>query len=109
MFSEPVQLAPRERAGATALLSKDALRRLHSTMQLIRACRTIQFSKRPRSSAEAITEPVFCLSASRRNTSWRIWESNPRPTACKAVALPTELIPRGNVDLVGLVRFELTT
>src|SRR5690606_7008148 len=25
---------------------------------------------------------------------WRRWESNPRPTACKAAALPTELRPR---------------
>ena len=27
-------------------------------------------------------------------SSWRIWDSNPRPQACKARALPTELIPR---------------
>ena len=53
---------------------------------------------------------------------WRIWGSNPRPQACKARALPTELIPRSRKNLpdigpalppgpaaVGLVRFELTT
>ena len=37
---------------------------------------------------------------------WRMTGSNRRPPACKAGALPAELIPRG---LVGLVGFEPTT
>src|SRR5262245_24926787 len=33
---------------------------------------------------------------------WRIRDSNPRPQACKARALPTELIPRRRVEEIGL-------
>src|SRR5687767_7411884 len=38
---------------------------------------------RPRSPGQGLT------------ATWRRWESNPRPPACKAGALPTELRPRG--------------
>src|SRR5688572_5079092 len=39
------------------------------------------------------------LSGTTRNL-WRIRESNPRPQACKARALPTELIPQITADVV---------
>ena len=50
-------------------------------------------------------------------TWWRIWDSNPRPQACKARALPVELIPQHlgrdlgpiYLILVGLVGVEPTT
>ena len=53
---------------------------------------------------------------------WSRWGSNPRPQACKARALPTELRPRGSgllyiatrdsdrkARVVGLERLELST
>src|SRR5690606_7343371 len=36
-------------------------------------------------------------------------DSNPRHTAWKAVALPTELLPRASEAVVGAARFELAT
>ena len=75
----------------------------------------IQFSKTSAKVRGGKRRTIYCLSAPRRFPSWRIWDSNPRPTACKAVALPTELIPRcqstvqTGAGVVGLVRFELTT
>src|SRR4051794_33073065 len=40
---------------------------------------------------------------------WRKWGSNPRPSACKADALPAELFPHSGKRAVGLERFELST
>jgi hypothetical protein len=54
---------------------------------------------------------VFDLVVSIR---WSVRDSNPRPPACKADALPAELTPRLGLpasppDAVGLERFELST
>ena len=45
----------------------------------------------------------------RVNTWWRMTGSNRRPPACKAGALPAELIPRELNSVVGLAGFEPAT
>jgi hypothetical protein len=71
-----------------------------------RATSTIQFSQIPRSLA-AETDHDSLMVTFGQATSWSIWDSNPRPQACKARALPAELMPR--LGVVGLERFELST
>jgi hypothetical protein len=45
------------------------------------------------SSASLFSELIFSESPYRRKNWWRHGDSNPRPIACKATALPTELYP----------------
>ena len=35
---------------------------------------------------------LYQLSYARKKSEWTRWGSNPRPTACKAAALPAELL-----------------
>ena len=58
----------------------------------------------PQLPSQAALEPAAQEQESPRQQSyqvlngWRRWESNPRPPACKAGALPTELRPRETVS-----------
>jgi hypothetical protein len=55
---------------------------------------------------------ILQLPSARVKKPWSKRDSNPRPSACKADALPAELLPLRPIQfsgVVGLVRFELTT
>ena len=60
-----------------------------------RTGRTMHRSPRlPSSEVSKNNKRLAALAASPSQTWWRRWGSNPRPQACKARALPTELRPR---------------
>ena len=56
---------------------------------------------------------ILCINVIHDKCWWRMTGSNRRPPACKAGALPAELIPRDEIlfkpELVGLVGLEPTT
>ena len=66
------------------------------TLRLSSACSN-QLSYRPGSKSIGYT---FCAG----HLWWRHGDSNPRPIACKATALPTELCPQGIRDFISAAR-----
>ena len=119
---------------------------LHAVRQIIAASKTLQTSSasRLRSFSQSIASTIRLFEFSKfrdvsrrglanyidlstrvkllrplpvaRSSWWRKWDSNPRPSACKADALPAELfapdfsgLPARTARSVGLERFELST
>jgi hypothetical protein len=57
----------------------------------------VQRSRKEKDSPEAVS----CYFHKRsKNLLWSLWELNPRPLACHASALPTELKPRETAELM---------